>query len=126
MEGALPSGERREVSLLARVKSTIGRFSNNRSKAGCGRYPTQVSVFALMSTYEPVLHNDAARISKKPNNNSRESLHKYPAIPPGFTVKRCFPSSCCFDSPLSLLDVGSPLARLDGGLFWEGVFVSDP
>ena len=61
----LPSGERRDVSLFASVRRTIGRFSNSLSKAGCGRYPTQVSVFALMSTYEAVLHNDAARVSKR-------------------------------------------------------------
>lgn len=61
----LPSGERRDVSLFASVRRTIGRFSNNLSKAGYGRYPTQVSVFALISTYEAVLHNDAAWVSER-------------------------------------------------------------
>ena len=49
------------MGLFASVRMTMGCFSNNRSKAGCGRYPTQVSVFAMMSTYEAVLYNNAAR-----------------------------------------------------------------
>jgi len=60
------------VSLFASVRRTMGRFSNNRSKAGCGRYPTQVSVLALMSTYEAVLHNDAVRDQQKGHTGTRK------------------------------------------------------
>lgn len=47
------------MSLLASVRSTIGRFSSIRSSAWEGKNPTYVSVFALMSTYDAVLQSEA-------------------------------------------------------------------
>lgn len=38
----------------------MGRLSSSRSSAWEGKKPTYVSVFALMSTYEAVLHKEAA------------------------------------------------------------------
>ena len=49
------------MSLFASVRRTMGRFSNNHSKAGCGKYPTQASVFVLMSAHEAVSHDGTAR-----------------------------------------------------------------
>lgn len=55
-----PSGDSNEISRLARVSKTIGRFSSRRSSAGDGRNPTYVSVFETISTYDAVWQSDAA------------------------------------------------------------------
>ena len=50
MRTNVPRGDRSEIRRFARVSSTIGRRSSNRSRAGDGKNPTYVSVLAAMST----------------------------------------------------------------------------
>ena len=59
----VPNGDKREINRFASVNKTIGLFSNKRSRACDGRNPTYVSVFAMMSTYDAVLHREAASMS---------------------------------------------------------------
>lgn len=57
----MPNGERRDISRLANVNNTIGRFSKRRSKACEGRKPTYTSVLAFISTYEAVPVREAVK-----------------------------------------------------------------